>query len=75
MAVLIPGTATKSTPVIRRMCARVVLAGACWLWAWGLRGGVVGLVGQGAAGVGAQRGVITEKARSTWVSHARRWAV
>src|SRR5215831_5948484 len=63
MAVLIPWTATQSTPGIRRRCARVLLAGAFWLWEGGVRGGVVGLAGQGSSGAGSQRAFITEKAR------------
>jgi hypothetical protein len=40
-----------------------------------VRGGRLGLGGQGSAGAGSQRGASPEKARAIWASHALRWVV
>src|SRR5262249_21373447 len=73
---LIPWTAMRSTPVIRRICARVSTSGVFLLCEWGLRrGGGGGPAGTGAVGVDSKRGLITAKAGSIWASHSLSWAV
>ena len=68
---LIPCTATRATPGIRRICARVFTAGAFLLWEWGLRrGGVEVGAGLDASHVISKRGLMTEKTCSLCASHA-----
>ena len=64
MASLIPCTATRSTPVMRRICARVLTPGAFLLCECGVRrGGGAVAAGTTPAGAGSKRGVMTAKTR------------
>lgn len=66
-----PWTAPRSTPVRRRMGARVLPSGACVLGEWGLRrGGMGAAAGPGASTAGSKRGWSTEPTRAICASHA-----
>src|SRR5262249_37756475 len=68
---LIPCTATRSIPVIRRRCARVFTSGAFLLWECGLRRGGVGRgADAGTSPVVSKRGLMTETARAICASQA-----